>query len=154
MDHALGGAALGGLSGFALSGLGSGFGGGASSLMPGATGTGGGVAPGLFGGSGLFGSSGLMNSLIGGGGGLGTMLNSGLLATAIGGAVKAKKKKDPRESETLQDAIDRSKGKRNPVSSADWNKPLATRGPMKQPPRGYRGTNWNYFQALKSRKNN
>lgn len=148
MDHALGGAALGGLSGYALSGLGSGFGGGASSLIPGASGAGGAVAPGVAGGSGgLFGSSGILNSLIGGGGGLGTLLNTGLLATSIGGAVKARKKKDPRESETLQDAIDRSKGKRNSASSADWNKPLATRGPMKQPPRGYRGTNWNYFPS-------
>jgi hypothetical protein len=146
MDHALGGAALGGLSSFALSGLGSGFGGGASSLIPGAAGAGGAAAPGLAGGAGgLFGSSGILNSLIGGGGGLGTLLNTGLLATSIGGAVKAKKRKNPRESETLQDAIDRSRGRRNSTSSADWEKNLRRRGELKQPPRDYRGTNWNYF---------
>lgn len=140
MDRALGGSALGGLSSLALGGLGGGGLGGLGGAAPGAAGAGG-AGAGL--GGGLFGSTGLMNSLIGGGGGLGTLLNTGLLATSIGGAIKAKRKKNPRESETLQDAIDRSKGRR--TSSADWNRPLRERGQIKQHPEGYRGTNWNYF---------
>jgi hypothetical protein len=87
----------------------------------------------------------MLNSFIGGGGGLGTLLNTGLLATSIGGAVKAKKKKNPQESETLQDAIDRSRGRRNSSNSANWDRPLRSRSPIKHPPREYRGTNWNYF---------
>lgn len=131
MDHALGGAALGGLSSLALSGLG-GLGnlGGAGSAS-----------------SGLLGNGGILSSIVGGGGGLGTLLNTGLLATSIGGAVTAKRKKNPKESETLQDAIDKSRGRRNSTSSADWNKPLRKRADIKQPPREYRGTNWNYFPS-------
>jgi len=154
LDRSLGGAAMGGFGSLALSGLGGlgGLGaagaGGAGGLggLAGAGASGAGAAGAGAASSGLLGSSGLLNSLIGGGGGLGTLLNTGLLATAIGGGLKAKKKKDPRESETLQDAIDRSRGtKRTSTSSADWNKPLRNRNPMKQPPKEYRGTYWNYF---------
>lgn len=151
LDHSLGAGALGALGGYALGGL-DGMGGltGAGAGAGMGPGAGGGASSGLMGGGGmgsLFGSGGLLNSLIGGGGGLGTLLNTGLLAASVGGAVKAKKRKDPNESETLQDAIDRSKGKRPATGSADWDRNLRRRGELKQPPKEYRGTNWNYFPS-------
>lgn len=159
-DRALGGAALGGLAGYGMNSLQSGFGGGAgmlgggsgiapgSSLLPSATGWEGAAmapaaSPGLAGG--LFGSGGLLNSIVGGGGGMGTALNTGLLATMIGSGLKAKKPKpNPRDNETLQEAEERAMGRGRRGSSADWNKSIRLRE-AKHPPKEYRGTNWNYF---------
>lgn len=100
-------------------------------------GGGGGILGGLFGGGGR-GILGGLGGLLGGGGG--GLLNAALLATSLGGSLRAKKKNKPQQNETLDEAIRRS-GR----PSSDHFKDLKGRNTAQFPPRRYRGTDWNYF---------
>jgi hypothetical protein len=142
--ESLGGLGLGGMGTGAGVGAGAGMGAGAGALPGTAAGMGAGAGAASTGG--LFGSGSLLASLLGGGGGMGTALNAGLLATAIGSGLKAKRKKDPRENETLQDAVKRSKDKKE-YDDINFG-PVSNRGGAQFPPQGYRGLDWNYFPTL------
>jgi len=111
----------------------------------GAGGLGGGIL-----GNGLSGVSGGAGSgLLGGGGflGGGNLLKAALLATSLGGSLRAKKKNShrERESETLDDAIKRA---RHSDDSSKYFRELPPRNSAQFPPEGYRGLDWNYFPSM------
>ncbi len=94
MGSLFGGQAMGGLPGSAAQGLG-GLGGA-------------GVNAGDSQGGGMMG---ILNSLVGGGGGLGTLVNAGLLGTAVGGTLKGKMVQ-PEEKELTLEGVRALQGRR------------------------------------------
>ncbi len=107
---------------------------GRGAAMSGLQGLGGGGSGGILGG---------LGNLLGGGsgGGNGGLLNAALLATSLGGSLRAKKKIKPQQNETLDEAIRRSK---RPSSESIFIEPKERNEPQ-FPPEGYKGLNWNYF---------